>query len=1437
MDTDNTENTYVDNIDTFFDNMIDKLYIHISKEHSKLSNSGIDKLISSFNISYAKNNLKTSNKEIIKLYSEIADKYTYFYTLIYVSTRVNDFTQFILSFKKDSIFNSTIIQTKVLMDKIFYLYKNDKNIRSGSIILDDTYFLAVEYYNSLSQIFIDDNKVSDVRHSLIKYILYTAYFVPKHKPDLFVKLEILELEQSESKMIEVVRSIDTQVDYTAIERLISSDLPTNVIDDIYSMMSGQLTDNDEFSYDRLTGQGKMEIAFKRLLLTPIIDDFLRLNKNTETYDTTTNISAKDRVNKKNNTKIRYILGKMNDVLDFNKNQNEAVFHPPELHRKAVIINHMEELDIIRKLETVHNKTDDQIAQLDDLGTLRKYPYQNFRDSKQNSFSLKTSSTISALRYSNVEHKTKIPPSSMVEWRILNNEMSGDVVGIAITSNNNLNINMHNFLEAKFKNHTTVSSMLGRSKKTIIMNDSNPNKIYHWIFDKKTDFDKRFVDIDTMTSDEYYNSIIVYIIDQISNMSFDRLINILGTMNNHNIYEMFKMATNECLKIMPLSETKRHELTKHIYSKAHQSNVSEFNEKIFGLDEKLVPLSDSTIVFKEKININHLVITDEGTMYNNSQCQHIVTWRKIKQMRMKNPNKYNDTLQEFIKEFIIENDEKEFICRSCSNLVELKNHVTDWKSTTEEGITLTLSLKTSLEKISEYEKYNVAIKNINKYIEKFAGAAGLSHLSGSGLGNDLKRQAIIKNIIDLINIQYEKLLELNSEKTRRARFENAFKTYGILPKYTEFLLFELKNEIFTFTSNEIDKLKKNKLNNIIAFINVFLIIEMSNNNIENIPMNKLLNYYVFEKIGISMFDGLRIRINNGNDISEISNYKLLCYVIFILSGLTVKYKMWIGDNGDKTSMANAQSQKMVIHTIVDIINDVLNTSKTNNKFIYDFYSKRFFIGLREKYSGQKAEETIKIIRENINNKVVLTSGSKLIFKTAPEKEFILQEYTELSDFGQISYSQQIGNIYTSFRYTIPVDEILSHKDLQRIYAKRKIRPLKLKPEKIQKINKFIPVKVDKGDFYNKVNESIKKWEDIIGKDTKINGDNLYLHHVVYHVDHDYRGNKLDEPYKILNKDKCISFKKMDPHFLIDVYLFHNKKNDVYMYYNSNSYEYMGYRSGDSYIDIYNMNCNLQPTSSIMHMLLFMGHTNMSYPIDAELKTVINNDITMDNYILHRFVSNIIKTRIHNVKNILFAIQRIMNQMIHDKKRKTEKIALKFAKKFNNIVTSNSDKRIFDDVNEVVRGNFYKKIPINTEIIFNKEYLYSADIMKINNADQNLIIYMCSEFNKLIDMNDNMHSKINIVYLISNIIKEQYENYNYREISMMKSDVRKFVKMESNLYSKTETPMNDIFTDMNEEEINELKEEMYDDQEAIDSMDVDFDSEDEDSGEQLADTFRE
>ena len=135
----------------------------------------------------------------------------------------------------------------------------------------------------------------------------------------------------------------------------------------------------------------------------------------------------------------------------------------------------------------------------------------------------------------------------------------------------------------------------------------------------------------------------------------------------------------------------------------------------------------------------------------------------------------------------------------------------------------------------------------------------------------------------------KILYSKDANQRKERLLHSVKKYGC--SMSNFFLFKLDNDIFTYSSKEIDKFKLFKLNNILIYILICLIIDINQSQILNLTFDKIVNYFLFTKFGFNLFDNLYIRISNKNDIAPIKNYKLLCYVIYYISGIYAKLKIF------------------------------------------------------------------------------------------------------------------------------------------------------------------------------------------------------------------------------------------------------------------------------------------------------------------------------------------------------------------------------------------------------------------------------------------------------------------------------------------------------------------------------------------------------------------
>ena len=88
------------------------------------------------------------------------------------------------------------------------------------------------------------------------------------------------------------------------------------------------------------------------------------------------------------------------------------------------------------------------------------------------------------------------------------------------------------------------------------------------------------------------------------------------------------------------------------------------------------------------------------------CQHNVTWEKISGMQRTEPTKYLDELYAFIQQYVIENVDQEFVCKSCGFQLNIKKYIIDgvFDDESQKFITYSMPMDIPIEDIREYEKY-------------------------------------------------------------------------------------------------------------------------------------------------------------------------------------------------------------------------------------------------------------------------------------------------------------------------------------------------------------------------------------------------------------------------------------------------------------------------------------------------------------------------------------------------------------------------------------------------------------------------------------------------------------------------------------------------------------------------------------------------------------
>lgn len=1397
-------------------------------------------------------NLYKDEKDLIKIVNDIINinkltKSVYFKQLNYYCNFCLDLFKIMENIKKTSLLNSN-----TNIDSNF-----ETEYKAGLDLLSD---FTDEIFDTLL------NNKDLLNHTLIKIIIYKLIYIKIDKLDIYKIIEKIELDAAESKIIKIVENKFFNIDYSSIENLFSVDeIKKKYPDDMYNL----LIDYVNLYINKLTIDDKINILFKKGILIPIVDDFLRYNKTSDINETedSTKIEKSVRTNKKDDTKIKYIITKMNNIKDIysKKHTDEEInkyFYEPLIHRQAVLINDLEEINILYKLELHSHIGDDVYNLYKELLNIRLYPYLDFNSSKHtNFFNFSPSDNYTAVRYSNLKY---LNSKQNLEFRIINNLMNVSIVGVLLPKYNfifsNGNLLKLNFIELHhLKNINKINKNSYYSTicelKHIFLKDSSTQKLYYWLFDKQTDILhlSSYDQISKLSNQEYFQILLSYIYDNVVEISYKLILNNLKLIHNLNYSTFISILKNiqKKLVIIPLDSDQHNKLYKYYYYNNYTSKIDKYdtNENyILGLNQKFIKLpkyeSKRKIELKKEITDNLNII-----------CQHEITFNNIIKLAT-DVNKFNDLMFSFTNKYVIETEEQNLICKSCNQIIDINKYVTEIYPGSS-GILISLGLTTPLNEILEYTKYSKSIRYIEKIIEQIVNISNIYFYKGTTKEIKLRREEIVKDIIDLLNNNYIILFSKNID-IRKKRLEYVTRKYGCF--LSNYYFFKLEDTIFTQQKN-IDKMNLYKKNNIYVYIIIILILKINNFEIINLEPDKFFNYILFDKLKLKLFDNLYIRISTNGDLDKIINYTLLIYIIYYLSGLILKLNLWYSESEQfKKNQLNINIHKIIIHTVVDCLNSILENQ--NKSYFYEFFSFKFY-NILYKYFKDDVSKTILKKLESKSKKKILIVDNKLTTKINKIEpiNLIKRDYSVdllKSIFGVYIFPKLNifkKNIYY-YQVTVPnLNNILNNNYNEKINEyklniiklydengkKRKINLInkeldKFDENKINKIfknilnnskkiiNKFKKIEFSNQEIENKLSKlyqidyskQFDKFFDSIFNTIKTDVDKYSILENKFYIKNDYIGNKIDE---ILLKSDSIKYINFDSFFKQNVYIYIDYNTNITMYYSAINLYYLGYKDTfKNYIKIYNSNSYLKINYSIYNLVKYLGFTSIYYKIDN-----IKN--------INEIIQNILDIRIQNIKNFINYLLEIIYQIIFKTKHNVSHLSKQYQSLIESIQIKGENK-IFMDKWQIISNNIKnEKINIDINKIetfeLNKEtYISINEILKFCTNDNYLINYIIDQYELLLSINKSKNIQNNLIFLfIKMIIEQSNRNFIFTN-SLYNINVRNFYNYM--LYKiNIDIDIKDIeISNLNEDELETYNEEVENFNELNDALDIEQFSEEDD-----------
>lgn len=1038
---------YINSVDTILGYLLDNSLENILKTKTfvgvlKLSNfsSKYDSIIKILN-DYIKTIDWTPIKELFpdnrqsKTVIDILKKYIAYYTFIsigyFYEDNIDVYKNNIIEFSK--MINKNMIDipgffTGESNSNIFLLVElvtgihdvvDDEKIRQRKKI-DDKYQTAIKELDELGEEFVkgfftlsanEKDKISQC-HNIIKITLLKHLYLPTDKQEILRLLETVDANIGETIYIDVSFPIEKSVDLAEIEAsLTPEEIESGIAKNIFEILT--VGDQTYQRYFSQTIESKILELVNSKFIIPIVEDFLLYHDDTEKYET-----PKNDGNKKEQLKIKYILDKINVVESLDINNVEVIKKTNELssvhaNRLAMTVNELENVKIISKLMSFGTKATEGMEAGNELINYMKYPYINFKSFKCDGFPIIFDKTIEVARsvsFNKIGIFTQ-SKNSVVQTRVGSDGQVLNIVGFMIPSG-------YRALGClRIKDVVEIDETYEAFVNTIIddINGKYSDEKY-WYFNlKKNETQiKTYEHFDAMETSEQCKLICAKIRDDVMEAVTNRIIEILSKFSELSFYKAFKIVNyimNMTFKI-PETDPKFSEIKQHIYFKLHKKYEPQYDAKddnMFGISGEVTYLPVIAQTKKEKIlYINTAQIIKDSLQINDvlegTICQHQISWDTIIQLKKISTVKYIEALDDFTQQFIVVTNEFDYVCKSCGTTLNIKKYITDgaYDSSTQKFIAFYIPMNVAIEEIPEYRKYNTAIRSMDKLIDqKISNILGLHFLEGRQTSQEIKRNAMIKDTIDLMLLSNSYL----KKETLKVRKERSDKLYGVDGDISNIFQFELDNSIFIFTSGEKDYYKFIKHNNIVAYILFMMLLELNENQISLIT-DRLCNYTLYEKFGERVMGNLKIRVDNTNTVKNITEFPVLSYTLYIITCILSKYSIWyVKDEEDTKKKISPLKQKFMIYTIVDIINNTLEyADKYPGKRILEVIRAKFYMKLTSTYSNNAFFETIK------ENSIITTKNKEYV--ESSDKSIVLKINDVYVPMGSdyIEYTKYINGKY-------------------------------------------------------------------------------------------------------------------------------------------------------------------------------------------------------------------------------------------------------------------------------------------------------------------------------------------------------------------------------------------------------------------------------------------
>ena len=1031
---------YINKLDDLFDNTINNFYNFLNEKKAFIEfKKDVNFItIQNYIVGLIKEFMETkvneklileiiTNKNNLNTVLDIIKRYTAFYiylSIAYMYTEGRDlYTTNIIETSKNQKYNTYTIENFFNSEnnaKLVSFFNDIKNLLSVikigktmeqlKIILGNNpvkFESTIKLVNNLGEDYIIEYiLIKENMHNIIKTIIFKFIYLLEEKDDIIRILKQEEELEGEYKYIDVVYSKESKlVDFTLIQKFLTiQQIRSGLAEEIYDYLEENKVEKE---LNIKESKDYVQYLISSGVLIPITEDFLRYHKDSEKYDSDTLVADND-IKERDATKIKYIINKMNKIRTMHSNiydknpklklDAQNLYYKPLDYKEAILYNDNEEIKIIQKLEESEKTSD--LDLLGDLENIRRYAYVNYKDFSKDGFKFRPEKPIKCIRYTNITHINS--KNNKLEFRVGNDTLDINIVGFAWNPSK-LSLecfNKRNLIDVT-KLLKTDNGFLGFQKTMKDTFNKKKRALFYWLFDISKDKPSldNYVNLSNLNISSSIFNLIIEVYKTYSNSVEDKLIKYIDSfkeLGNYDIENIIKKYNNKYIDFQFDKQIKNKVLNYSLINKLIEKEIidDEIDNIIPGKSGNIIklpsvkkPKLDENIIIISVKDDSKEVIVDTGI---SPVCHHYVKWKEINKLAKLKNDEFSQAVFDFVKQYVRENDNSEFICKSCSEILDLKKYVFEGTYIAELDTFMTTSLAVGqdLKKIPKYAKYTRTISNIEKNIEKIAFMVNLHNLIGNAPVIKLRRKMAVKDSIDLMLIHTDYLR--NQPKDRNATYQSK---YGVISELTNLFFFELTDDIFLTSSQDTDYYKLIKYNNVLAYILFVIIIDLNAGQILSLKDDKRCNFYLFSKLKESIFGKLFIRINQKEKVKAL-DLPLLCYVIYYFSCVMVSNFMWLW-NIKENEKFNTLIQSTIIHTMFDLINSVLEADiyLEEKNYLYGIIATRLRVKLTHLFNDKYLLRTLEEA-SNLNIKTDETT-QKTSFVTKKIKFISLENNQDIS----------------------------------------------------------------------------------------------------------------------------------------------------------------------------------------------------------------------------------------------------------------------------------------------------------------------------------------------------------------------------------------------------------------------------------------------------------